>query len=115
VLDIKDYDPGRFTYLMDRPFARDLWEFLADDTRVQSMLGAANKGRPAIEPLLSDIESRFEECLSSPEFPDEEIAVFVNNMVKRILEMSGYELVACARIPAARYIKSSGLFGKNAV
>jgi hypothetical protein len=113
VLDIKAYKPGRFAYLMNLPFARELWGFLADDSRVQKMLFASNKGKPAIEPLLSEIENRFEEPLASKDYPGEEIAVFINNMIRQVLEMSGYELLACAKIPAGRYIKSSGLFCKR--
>ena len=68
---------------------------------------------PAIEPLLSDIESRFEESLASSEYPDEEIAVLVNNMIKQILEMRGFEHMACWLCRQGRYFKSSGVYRKR--
>jgi hypothetical protein len=114
MLDIQAYDPGRFAYLMELPFAHDLWEFLADDARVRRMLSAADAGNPAIEPLLADIESEFGNLLSSSDFPHEEIAVFINNVIKHILETSGYDFIACTRCRTGRYIKSSGLFRKRA-
>lgn len=113
MLDLKTYTPGRFAYLMDKPFVRELWEYVADDGRVQRMITASAEGRPAIVPLLEDIETRFEKHLASKEYPDEEIATLVNNMIRQVLEMSGFELVACGRCPSARYIKSSGLFMKR--
>jgi hypothetical protein len=114
LIDIKDYKPGRFAYLMDRPFVRELWAFIADDSRMQSMFAAAAAGRPAIEPLLADIESRFEEHLGSAEYPDGEIAVLVNNMIRQVMEKSGYEFIACGMCRSGRYIKSSGLFSRIA-
>jgi len=114
LLDIRTYNPGRFAHLMDKPFVRELWEYIADDGRVQKMLAAAAAGRPAIEPLLADIESRFEEHLGSAEYPEEEIATLVNNMIRQILEKSGYEFIACGMCRNGRFIKSSGVFSLNA-
>jgi hypothetical protein len=110
MIDIKEYKPGRFAYLMSKPFAREMWEYAADDGRVRTMLAAAAAGRPAIEPLLAEIESRFEEHLGSAEYPKEEIGVFINNMIKQIMEKSGYALIACGKCRNGRFIKSSGLF-----
>ena len=109
-LDMSSYSPGRFSSLVHLPFVRRLWEFLADDSRVLLMTRASDEGGPALGPLLDEVESRFGHVLSSPEFPEEEIAVLVNNMIKQIMEKKGYELAACVMCPAARYIKSSGLF-----
>jgi hypothetical protein len=113
VLDIKDYSPGKFARLMKRPFAADLWNYLSDEGRVRLMLDAGDRGKPAIEPLLAEIESLFGGLLASPEYPDEEIATFINNMIKHILKTSGCDMIACALCPGARYIKSSGLFKKR--
>jgi hypothetical protein len=77
------------------------------------MLDASDRGRPAIEPLRAEMESLFGDLLASPEYPDEEIATFINNMIKHILEESGYEWIACGRCPGARSIKSSGVFRKR--
>lgn len=110
--DIKDYIPGRFGYLMEKPFARNLWNFLADETRIKLMISASESNKPAIEPFLADLESHFEDPLSSPDYPDEEISVFANNMIKQILERNGYEYVGCSRC-RGRYIKSSGLYQKQ--
>lgn len=111
--DFKTYKPGRFAHLMKKHFVREMWDYITDDSRVQTMIAASSEGKPAIGPVLSDIETRFEEHLASKEYPDEEIAVLVNNMLRQVLEKSGFKLIACALCPGARYIKSSGLFAKR--
>jgi len=111
--DFNAWEPGRFAYLRDKPFIKDVWDYLSLESRMHSMRAAADAGKPAIEPLLSDIESRFGVHLASSEYPDEEIAVLVNNMIKQILEKSGYMLVACGMCRTGRYIKSSGLFSRD--
>jgi hypothetical protein len=113
MFDIKNYKAGRFAYLMEKPFAKELWEYVASEKNVSAMLVAADSGKPAIEPLLADIESRFGPLLASAEYPDEEIEVFINNMIRQLCELSGYELVACGLVRNSKYIKSSGLFKKR--
>jgi hypothetical protein len=113
MFDIKNYKAGRFAYLMEKPFAKELWEYVASEKNVSAMLVAADSGKPAIEPLLADIESRFGPLLASAEYPDEEIEVFINNMIRQLCELSGYELVACGLVRSGKYIKSSGLFKKR--
>lgn len=112
MIDIKTYNPGRFAYLMEKPFSHDLWHFLTDEKRIKLMVSASELNRLAIEPVLGDLELRFDEYLSSPDYPEEEISVFANNMIKQILEKNGYEYVACGRCKG-RYFKSSGLFQKQ--
>jgi hypothetical protein len=112
VLDIKNYNPGRFAYLMEKPFANDLWRFLTDENRISLMISSSDSNELAIEPFLDDLESKFEHHLSSSDYPEEEIGVFANNMIKQILELNGYEHVACGRCKG-RFIKSSGLFQKQ--
>ena len=73
------------------------------------MLSATEQGKSAIDPFLAGLESRFEEHLASPEYPEEEICTFANNMIKQIMEMRGYELVACG-LCYGRYFKSSGMY-----
>jgi len=111
-MDIKDYKSGRFSYLMDKPFAKDLWNFLSDDVRLNLMFSATKAGKPAIEFFLADLESQFGEALSFPEYPKEEVGVFVNNMIKQIMENRGFGHVACGICRNGRYIKSSGVYRK---
>lgn len=112
MIPIKNYTPGRFAYLMDKPFTQALWNFLTDENRIQLMVSATEFKKPAIELFLAALESQFEEPLSSPDYPDEEIAVFANNMIKQILERAGYEHVGCGRCKG-RFFKVSGLFQKK--
>jgi len=109
MLDIKLYKPGRFEYLMEKPFAKELWEYLCAEERLNLMLSATVQGKPALCLFLNDIESRFKEHLSSPDHPEEEICTFANNMIKQIMEMRGYELVACG-LCYGMYFKSSGMY-----
>ncbi len=103
------YKPGRFAYLFEKQFGSKLWEFLSSPQQVQLMLEAVEQGRPAILPLLHIIEDEYEEHLSSSEYPQEEVAVFINNMVKQILESKGHEHIGCG-LCRGQYIKVSGMY-----
>jgi hypothetical protein len=113
MIDIKQYKPGRFAYLMAKPFVQELWNFLSDKRRVRLMVSASKKVKPAIWPFLEDLESRFGEFFSSSEYPKEEICVLTNNMIKQILEMKGFEHCACGLCRQGRYFKSSGVYRKR--
>ncbi len=113
MIDIKNYTPGRFAYLINKPFAQKMWRFLAADNRVELMLSATAAGKPAVEPFLDELESLFGEHLDSPDYPDEEIHVLANNMIKQIMELKGYEHLACGLCPQGRFIKISGLYQKK--
>ena len=112
-MDIKLYKPGRFAYLMEKPFAKELWAYLTADKRIKLMLSATEEGKPAIQFFLTELESQFEEHLTSLEYPEEEISVLVNNMIKQILELKGYEHLACGICRNGRYFKSSGLYTRK--
>ena len=113
MIDINKYKPGRFAYLLEEPFAEDLWNFLACDKRINLMILAIKEGKPAIEPFLSELESKFDKFFSSTDYPDEEICILANNMIKQLLEMKGYEHVACGICHHGKYFKSSGLYQKK--
>lgn len=113
MIDINKYSPGRFTYLMKENFTQDLWDYLSSDTRISQMITAIKNNKPAIEPFLLDLESKFETCLSSKAYPDEEICILANNMIKQILELKGYEHIACGICPQAHFIKTSGMYQKK--
>ena len=36
-IDISNYTPGRFAYLMDEPFATELWEFISNKEQTNKM------------------------------------------------------------------------------
>lgn len=112
-IDIKCYNPGRFTSLMEKPFVRELWDFLTDENNINLMISATQAAKPAIWPILAELETRFEEHLSSPEYPKEEICVLINNMIKQIFEMQGLEHMACGLCRQGRYFKSSGVYRKR--
>jgi len=112
MIDIKQYKPGRFAYMMGKPFAVDAWAFLTEQDHILAMGNAIAKGRPAIEPLIADIETRFEEHLTSKEYHDDDACVLVNNMILQILELRGFRHVSCGLCAHARFIKQSGIYKK---
>ena len=109
-LDISQYKPGRFEYLMKEPFASELWEFLADEVQIEKMLRATKEELPAIEYFLEELEERFEEHLKSGQHPEEEVATLANNMIRQIMEHHGYTYSACGFCFSANYIKMSGVY-----
>jgi len=112
-LPFSTYHGERFDYLLKEPFARELWEYLADTTHLSQMVDAVDKGKPALWPLLADIEEKFGAFITSDTFPADDVEVMVNNMIKQIMERVGFEHVACGMLPHARYIKLSGVYKKR--
>jgi hypothetical protein len=104
------YIPGRFASLAREHFAREMWHFLADDDTIRIMIQAASENLPPIKPLLEIIESRWAEILGDSAFAESEVDVFVNNQIKQIMELCGYENIGCRKIPEARFIRLSGLY-----
>jgi hypothetical protein len=111
-LDISAYSPGRFAYLMESPFAGNVWAFLTDNDNLSTMLSAVDSGMPAILPLRDEIEVRFGPDLASADYRDDDAVVLVNNMIKQIMELCGYEFVACGIVHGARFFTSSGVYRK---
>jgi hypothetical protein len=97
---------------MQQPFAAELWHFLTARKRISGMASATADGKPAIVPLIDEIESKFGTHCESREFPHEEVTTFINNMIKQIMEHSGYKYVGCGIIRGARYFKNSGVYQK---
>ncbi len=112
-LDIKTYSPGRFAYLMESPFAKNLWAFLTEACNLRLMLSAVESGKPAISSLHKEIESRFGPDLASTEYRDDDAVVLVNNMIKQIMAKCGYHHIACGIFRDAKFIKSSGVYAKR--
>lgn len=112
-LPFSTYQGGRFEYLLTEPFTKELWEFLADKDSIYHMVSAVNEGKPAIWPLLDEIESRFGRYITSEDFPDDDVEIMINNMIKQIMECTGYEHVACGMLRHARYIKLSGVYQRS--
>ncbi len=112
-LDINTYSPGRFAYLMETPFAKNLWAFLTDARNLRLMLSAAESGKPAIFHLHREIESRFGHDLASTDYRDDDAVVLVNNMIKQIMIKCGYEHIACGILKDGKFIKSSGVYAKR--
>jgi hypothetical protein len=112
-MSINQYLPGRFAHYSDKPFFNELWQFLTDPKNVSKMVDSTMKGKPAIEALLPSIESRFEEYLTSTEYPKEEIGVLVNNMIKQFFEFNDYKHIGCGKCCHGRFIKNSGIFRKS--
>ncbi len=112
-LDISNYRPGRFAYLMDEPFALELWKFISDDKQTNRMFEATAKNLPAIEFLLNELEEKFEPYLTSDDYPEEDVGILANNMIKQIMHYHDYEYTACALCPDGKYIKMSGLYIKK--
>jgi hypothetical protein len=113
MMDISFYKPGRFAYLAKEPFFSKLWDFVSSDASVRSMVEATKENKPAIYPLLVEIETQFEEPITSKAYREDDVQVLVNNMIKQILEMRGYMHIACGLCPQGRYIKQSGVYKKQ--
>ncbi len=109
-IDISEYVPGRFAYLMGESFALEAWDYLSEPSRVERMIHATRRGAPAIEPLLQELETEFAHVLKSESYPPQEITVFFNNMIKQLMEMHGFVHAACGLCPGGRYFRSSGMF-----
>ena len=112
-LTLSSYKAGRFEYLLREPFARELWGYLSDKKSISLMLDAAGQGKPPLWPLLDHIENRFGTYIASDRFPDDDVEVMVNNMIKQIMEYAGYEHAACGMLRHARYIRLSGVYEKQ--
>jgi hypothetical protein len=77
------------------------------------MIQAASENKPAIQYLVKNIENKFDYYLNSKNYPDGEIEILINNMIKQIMISMGYEHIACGFIREAQYIKSSGIYSKS--
>lgn len=111
-LPFSAYKGGRFEHLLTEPFTKEIWEFLTDHENIRQMISAIDEGKPAIWPLLDEIESRFGNFIASESFPDDDVEIMINNMIKQIMEYAGYEHVACGMLRHGRYIKLSGVYQK---
>ena len=110
ILQFASYNPGKLSYLLKEPFTKELWEHLTDKNRIHLMIKATNENKPAISYLLNEIEERFSLHLGSKQFPEEDVGILVNNIIKHIMEQMGFGHIACGLIPTARFINSSGLY-----
>jgi hypothetical protein len=110
ILQFSSYKPDKLEYLLVEPFAKELWEYLTNKSTINLMIKATSENKPAISYLLADIEERFDFHLGSKKYPEEDVGILVNNIIKHVMEQMGYEHVACGLFPTARYINSSGLY-----
>lgn len=109
-MDIENYRPGRFEYLMKESFVRELWTYLTGSGSIRAMIAATKRGEPAILPLAGHIEKQYGEQLTSSMYPEDDVVVLVNNMIKQIMELHGYEHAACGICRTTSIIKSSGIY-----
>lgn len=107
------YQPGRFEYLMKEPFTVELWNYLKTEQSIESMISSTKQKKPAIDLLLSELESSFGEFLDSGKCFNDDSVVMVNNMIKQIMDQLGFEHKGCSLYPEARYVKSSGIYEKR--
>lgn len=98
---------------MDTSFARNAWAMIANETAIELMKDAAEQNRASILPLLPQIETTFASELTSGEFADDDAQVLINNMIKQVMEMHGYEHLACGLCPGAKIFRSSGVYRKK--
>ncbi len=109
-MNIEQYRPGRFAYLMNESFVGELWAYLTRPESIQAMIEATGERKPAIMPIAGEIEERFKDELTSSAYPDDDVVVLVNNMIKQILDLHGYEHAACGICHGTSIIRSSGVF-----
>lgn len=107
------YQPGRFEYLMREPITVEIWNYLNTEQSIESMINSTKQKKPAIDLLLSELESSFGEFLGSGKYFNDDPVVMVNNMIKQIMDQLGYEHKGCSLCSETRYIKSSGIYEKR--
>jgi hypothetical protein len=95
---------------MDEPFTEELWGFLSNQKQTDKIFKATEQNLPAIEFILNELEENFEDCLKSEDYPEEDVGIFANNIIKQIMQYHGYTYMACGLCPAGRYIKMSGVY-----
>ncbi len=105
------YDPGRFSHLYNLPEGKKIWQFLTSEKQLDLMTAAVQENSTPITPLLHSLEGEFADLFSSEEYPADDVATFVNNMIKQILIQRGFEHVGCG-FCNGRFVKNSGVFGK---
>ncbi len=108
-----NYKPGKFGYLMEEPFAVEIWNFLKTRKNIQALIDSTAQKKPAIDLLLPQLESYFGAFLDSANKSNDDIPTMVNNMIKQIMDHLGYEHTSCSLYPKARFIRSSGMYEKR--
>jgi len=113
VLQFSSYVGGHFEYLLTEPFAKEIWNYFTKSENMRLMLDAVNNKKPALWYHLEYIEANYGRYIESNDFPDDDVQVMINNMIKQIMEKLGYEHIACGMLRHAKYIKLSGVYTKK--
>lgn len=112
-LPFTSYIGGHFEYLLKEPFAEEIWTYFTKHDNIQLMLDALKENKPPLWYHLDYIESHYGQYIESTEFPDDDVEVMINNMIKQIMDKLGYEHIACGMLRHAKYIKLSGVYKKK--
>lgn len=81
------------------------------------MIQATVVGKTAIAPLTETLDKSFTHQLEHFPFADldtspDDFKIFVNNMVKQIMEWEGYEHSGCGMLPGNPWVNLSGVYSK---
>jgi hypothetical protein len=112
-LPFTSYIGGHFEYLLKEPFAEEIWTYFTKSENLQKMLDAVHEKKPPLWYHLEYIETHYGGYIESDTFPDDDVEVMINNMIKQIMERLGYEHIACGMLRHAKYIKLSGVYVKK--
>lgn len=85
-----------------------IWTVLASDKGLLRMEAAARNGESSVLPLEKELRDCVETMDGPPELKDRYKSMCLN-MARCIMELRGWEHVACALSPG-RYFTSSGIF-----
>jgi hypothetical protein len=113
VLPFTSYTGGHFEYLLKEPFAKEIWDYFTKSKNMELMLDAVREKKPALWYHLEYIETNYGRYIESDDFPDDDVQVMINNMIKQIMEKLGYEHIACGMLHHAKFIKLSGVYSKK--
>jgi len=106
------YQAGAFSDLVNTSLAQDMWYFLSTSENINRMKEATAKGKSAIEGVMGELQNLFGLKISRSE-DIERIKIMCLNMSKQIMEMQGYEHIACVKLAEESLFTTAGLFKKN--
>lgn len=80
-----DYEPGIFQNLYVTPIGEELWLFLNEANNITKMETATALGKPAVEPLSTELVGRFGEAVR-----ENRVKQMIGHMVRQIMFSRGY-------------------------
>jgi hypothetical protein len=103
------FDASSFKDLSGDVFVAQLWDFLTSPHIITTMEEGCAHNQAPIEPLIPLLQQHFGTAFDTP--PNgERYKSLCLNMIRQVLQLQGYEHVACKLIPGGAFVTSAGLF-----